>query len=572
MNALAIQASESREIVLHKGWQIADQYIESESGTTAYKRSEYKRLLEDMEIDKFDIIVIKSIDRLMRSAKDWYIFLDKLTQYNKQLYIYIDNKFYTPDDSLLTGIKAILAEDFSRELSKKIKNAHKRRQNKKSGLNITSPMFGWDKMGRDKFVINAEEAEKYRLAFELAKEGKGFYTIAKIMYESGVRSKKGTRISEVQWRKMLYSPRAHGTVVLHQTEYDFEAKKKIYLPESEWIYIENALPPIVSKEYHEEFLEAMSRRRVYNDTRHKGFAGLYDLSGKIYCAECGAVYYRRGFASGTGKIAGWKCSNALKHGRKSEKNPNGCENIHVAEDVVMELIEVSCEKYYDTLFGQEESIAEEAVSIIRSVICKNNCEKELAGLKKEIGKLKKKKQILMHKLMEEVIEDADFKAVNQEVSAKLEQLQCKIYGINLQNEKYNNYEERLFKIKEALENGIIHQAKTKELISRADKIYIHANGKMEICFNRLKMLSLLKICDMDFIEENVEDDFFKMQIWYEHKTRANRKREAVNQKILSLLQENPKLMLKELPDILGVSASYIYTSVKELKEKGLLLF
>ena len=166
INALQTQAAESREIVFAKGWTLIDQYIESESGTSTEKRAEYQRLLDDMEIDKFDVIVIKSIDRLMRSAKDWYIFVSKLTEYNKKLYIYIDNKFYTPDDSLINGIKAILAEDFSRELSKKIKNAHRRRQTKKSGTNITRPMFGWNKIDKNTFEINEEEAYNYRLAFE----------------------------------------------------------------------------------------------------------------------------------------------------------------------------------------------------------------------------------------------------------------------------------------------------------------------------------------------------------------------------------------------------------------------
>ena len=141
INALEIQAAESRELVYAKGWQLIDQYIESESGTSVERRLEYQRLLEDMECDKFDIIVIKSIDRLMRSAMDWYFFVSKLARFGKQLYIYIDNKFYSPDDSLINGIKAILAEDFSRELSKKIKNAHKRRQIKKSGINITSILW-----------------------------------------------------------------------------------------------------------------------------------------------------------------------------------------------------------------------------------------------------------------------------------------------------------------------------------------------------------------------------------------------------------------------------------------------
>ena len=94
INALAIQAEESREIVLAKDWEITAQYIESESGTTSHKRSEYQQLMDDIETDLFDVVVIKSIDRLMRSAKDWYIFIDKLTKNNKKLYIYIDNKFY----------------------------------------------------------------------------------------------------------------------------------------------------------------------------------------------------------------------------------------------------------------------------------------------------------------------------------------------------------------------------------------------------------------------------------------------------------------------------------------------
>ena len=156
-NALASQALESREIAQKMGWHIAEQYIESQTGTVAYKRNEYQRLLEDMGKDKLDIVMIKSIDRLMRSARDWYFFLSRLTENNLRLYIYIEGKFYTPEDNLISGIKAILAEDFSRELSKKIRNAHRRRQEKKSGCNITCEMFGWDKVAKDTYVINEQE-------------------------------------------------------------------------------------------------------------------------------------------------------------------------------------------------------------------------------------------------------------------------------------------------------------------------------------------------------------------------------------------------------------------------------
>ena len=38
-NALAVQAEESREIAQRKGWIIAAQYIESESGTSVKNRT-----------------------------------------------------------------------------------------------------------------------------------------------------------------------------------------------------------------------------------------------------------------------------------------------------------------------------------------------------------------------------------------------------------------------------------------------------------------------------------------------------------------------------------------------------
>ena len=57
--------------------------------------------------------------------------------------MYIERKFYTADDALITGIKAILAEEYSRELSKKINNAHRHRQIEGGKAMLTSRVFGF---------------------------------------------------------------------------------------------------------------------------------------------------------------------------------------------------------------------------------------------------------------------------------------------------------------------------------------------------------------------------------------------------------------------------------------------
>jgi len=125
-DALVIQCQELRDFIAEMGWELVREYVdEGKSGTTIKKRDEYRNLYNDLGEDIFDVVVIKSQDRLMRSAKDWYTFLSRMVENGKKLYFFIDRKFYQSDDSLITGIKAILAEDYSRELSKKINNATK---------------------------------------------------------------------------------------------------------------------------------------------------------------------------------------------------------------------------------------------------------------------------------------------------------------------------------------------------------------------------------------------------------------------------------------------------------------
>ena len=482
VNALGIQVSESREIVIKNGWTITAQYVESQSGTTSSKRSEYQHLLEDIKTDLFDVVVIKSIDRLTRSARDWYLFLDNLTQHNKKLYIYLDRKFYTPEDNLLTGIKAILAEDFSRELSKKIKNAHKRRQEKKTGLNITVPIFGWDKTAKDTYIINEQEAEAYRLAFSLALEGKGFYSIAKIMYDKGIRSKRGGRISEVQWRKMLYSSRAHGTVILHTKEYDFETKTNRDLPESEWIYLEEALPPIVSKEYQAKVLKKLRERTEKNGfsggTRNMSKEGIYELSGKLYCAACGSVYYRSRIVSQKKTTVIWKCSTAIRQGRQYGGKTTGCNNINVSEEKVFEEIIRSRETPLRLSADETKAVREEVMELLQKVLCGKEKSKDAQKVRSELEKVKKKKAVLMQKLMDEVINDDEFTVYNRELTDRIEELLKRQELIKQKAGEYMEPKERLSKIRQAITDDVISEAWARELASGTERITVYPDGRL----------------------------------------------------------------------------------------------
>lgn len=564
VNALATQVEESREIAESKGWIVVDQYVELKSGTSTKRRTEYLRLLEDIEYDKFDIIVIKSIDRLMRSTRDWYIFIDKVQQHKKKLFIYMDNKFYVPDDALLTGIRAILAEEFSRELSKKIKNAHAGRQKKQSGYNFIKAPFGWNKLSQTEYEINEDEAYYYRLAFAMLHDGKGFHVIARYMAEQGVINRQSGKVmSETQWRNLLYSPRAHGEVILHKYEYDFNTKKRYKLPEEEWIHIENALPPIVSKEYQEMILEEHRKRASqYGDDRNKDFSnkGQHLLSGKLKCGCCGASYYRNSDIKSNKHT--WRCSNKTYFGMSS------CKGINVFDDTVIQIVEQACKDFYDKLFGtNEDSIIEETLRVARKAMKSNSNQRLLQKLQKDLSEQEKKKRVLFDKLMNEVISDEDFKMFNRGIEQKIEELKNKIVEIESAISNLADIEERIAVIrKEMRENHMVQRAETKELFEKIDYIIVHTDSQLEIVFKKPSLMGIFSLNKIPIDVNN--EDLFRIKVPYTYKKKYEIERERNTQRIYDVLRDNPNSNLTTVGELLGLKTSYVSTSIKILKDQG----
>ena len=103
-NALETQKAESQRIAENLGWIVIGHYIEQETATSITDRTEYKRLIHDMSLDKFDVIMVKSQDRIMRNNKDWYELIELLTKYKKGLYFYLDNQVYDCNNEFVMGI------------------------------------------------------------------------------------------------------------------------------------------------------------------------------------------------------------------------------------------------------------------------------------------------------------------------------------------------------------------------------------------------------------------------------------------------------------------------------------
>lgn len=460
VDALKNQKQEAENCILNNGWDLVDKYVdEGRSGTTTKKRDEYNRLCEDIESNKFDIIVVKSQDRLMRNTKEWYIFVDKLVTNNKKLFFYIENKFYTPDDALITGIKAILAEEYSRELSKKINNAHRNRQRNGSNVVITSATWGYDKVNKE-IVINEEEAKIVRLIFEMYASGLGSRSISKKLTNMGIYNRKGGYFADGVIRGIVRNPIYKGTVVMNKYHYDFNSKRSIKTDESEWIAHENIVPAIVSNELWDKANKTMNRNLsdlgVANEAFKKRIGvnrGQYDLSGKIMCGECGNVYWRKFRRIKAGIVIDWSCSEYISKGRRTAVDKRSFTKTKVTKekDCGCDNITINEEKLYDgikdiaiNMFNDDSKIhMQNAVNILLKTVGNDNTTTNIYAIDGEIDKVKKQKDFILDKLLDGVITDEDYKRKDSYLENKLSELKSEKLSIENKMKSFTDKQERI---------------------------------------------------------------------------------------------------------------------------------
>ncbi len=507
LNAIELQIEENRDCIIKHKWKKVDEYIDrSKTGTMVKGRDEYQRLYEDLLIDKFDIVVIKDQDRLMRNTKDWYLFIDRLVQTGKLLYMYLDGKFYSPDDALITGIRAIIAEEFSRNLSKKLHNYHagrieKARQGKEIDLQGNGNIFGWDKKD-GRYYINPEQAKVRRLMCEGIMARKGSTQIAKELNEAGYRNTVGNPWKPMDIPKFVYDIKNVGTMIINKERQDFESKQIIKLPKEEWVYVKNALPPIITEEEWELICKIHEERLIATGSNKRGkgkkVSG-YSFSGKIVCGVCGAPYWRKQKST---KEEYWVCSTKQQKGRKTRKrdsvngkvgeiNEAGCDNTNISYNSLMEIMSIISER----LQANTELVKADMVSKLNS-FKKRILEANRGATEEDLQRELSRKDKLLDALLDGIL-------TKEEYTKKAESIENKIADLRQEIENNKTQYEDLAEIDRVLENidnevsvylDENKQLKVEYILEHLDKVEVYPD----------KVIVIVPLFDVGFIVDKAQ--------------------------------------------------------------------
>ncbi len=268
-------------------------------------RPALNELLSLVKQQEIACICIKDFSRLSRDMLQvGYLVESVLPLFQTRLISVTDhhdtNDFYEDTGGINVTFKYLMAEFYSRDLSKKI-TAGKRARMKRGQHVLKIPLFGYKLDENRKFIIDEPAAEIVRFIFQLSLEGKTTAEIRSTLYEQNIPTRSeykkdvlGVTSNQVTMTKGLWE-RSSITELLRNEQYIGTyisgrrkaladgSGKDMEMPESEWIKIPHHHPPIVEETTFRQVQENLQTRV---NKSGKTATREHFLKGKVFCAVC----------------------------------------------------------------------------------------------------------------------------------------------------------------------------------------------------------------------------------------------------------------------------------------------
>ena len=326
-NSIQNQKSMLLQHATEQGWEVYHIYSDDDYTGSDRNRPEFKRLLQDAEARKFNIILCKTQSRFTRE-------LELVEKYIHGLFPVWGIRFISIVDNADTAnkgnkksrqINGLVNEWYLEDMSENIRSVlTNRRQN---GFHIGAfALYGYKKDPDQKghLIIDEEAAAVVREVFTLFAQGHGKTAIARMLNDRGVpnpteykrlhglRYRQPERRNSTLWKysaiaDMLSNEIYIGTMV--QGKYgsvSYKTKVNKPRPKDQWYRVENTHEPIIDRDLWNCVQELLQQRARPFEV---GNIGLF--ARKVRCAHCG-----------------YTMRSSKNHGRHYLT----CSNRHVAKD------------------------------------------------------------------------------------------------------------------------------------------------------------------------------------------------------------------------------------------------
>ena len=232
-------------------WRFVAVYADQASGLHTKNRPGYRKLLRDCRRGKIDLILVKSLSRFGRDAREAISTIRKLKQMNVGIYIELGGIFTMKTPDSVIDLYAAFAQAESQTRSESIKFGIQNRMRRGKTILNHRQFLGYTKGPDGVLQIVPEEAEIVRKIFDLYIQGNGVRKIKKYLESHGIKTVTGkTGWSTSTIDRMLSNEKYVGQVLMQKTYTpDFLTGRQVKnTGQKEMYLVENAHEPIIDQE------------------------------------------------------------------------------------------------------------------------------------------------------------------------------------------------------------------------------------------------------------------------------------------------------------------------------------
>ena len=495
-------------------------YVDDGYSGSNFDRPDFQRMIRDIDEGKVSTVIVKDMSRFGRD----HILVGYYTKYYFAeadvrfiaVYDQVDSET-NPDDDI-TPFKNILNEMYAKDCSKKIKAVMKAKGNAGKHL-ATHPPLGYkkDPNDKEKWVIDERGAETVREIFSLCMNGYGPTQIARILTERkidtpvvyfhkhGLPTPAKLREDSEIWdqksvARILENVEYTGCTVNFKTyKKSYKSKKRIKLPQEDWLIFENTQEVIIDRQTFDSVQKIRQCKR-----RPSRMGEMSSLSGMVYCADCGKRMYL--CRCTTMKQAEYfNCSTYRK------KKKNLCTSHQITVKAVETLLLDDLKRTLRFAQSQKEEflrMLEENSEVKTKQEIKENL-RELSAAEERIKALDKIIQSLYEDKVAGKLSEERYLKLSETYEGEQAGLTEKVKALKATLEKRKEQQSRIRDFMKLVEKYSDIQELTPEIIrSFVDRIIVHEKRKenghyrqdVEIVYNFIGAVEF-----PDFV--NVDDDY-----------------------------------------------------------------
>lgn len=201
-------------------WMLVEIYAdEGISGTSLQHRDAFKKMIEDCEAGKIDLIITKSVSRFARNVVDCIRYVRELSSLRPPVGVFFETEHLNtldPKSEMILSFMSTLAQEESHTKSEIMNSSIEMRFRR--GIFLTPPLLGYDQDENGDLVINPHEAKIVQLIFYMYLNGSSTQQIADSLTELGCKTKKNNDFwSSSTILQILQNERHCGDVLARKT-------------------------------------------------------------------------------------------------------------------------------------------------------------------------------------------------------------------------------------------------------------------------------------------------------------------------------------------------------------------